>query len=204
MMKQCILILLTVFSFSSCVAQKKKIISHCNKLEGTNTNIRNLIDIDGYYPGIMFFEDGSYVKNFWFKAGSTDSLIRNDMSAYLHSWIDDKGLMQWSAYWGVYRIEGDIIIAQTINPGNFWRGWEYSEIRYKIIDKNTINAFYYSDPTEPDRGKILNYTYNFIPCDSLPTANNPLKEYKWLWRHESDWKEYMQKIEQKKKQFKKK
>ena len=192
MMKQYISILLTIFFFSSCAAQKKEIISQCNKLEGTNTKIRDLINIDGFYPGLMFFDDGSFVFNVRFQVDATEKLT-------LHSWIDDNGLMQWSDYWGAYRIEGDTIIAHTVQPGTFWRGWEFSEYRYKVIDRNTINAFYYSvSPLEGGRGKAVNYTYKFVPCDSLPQENNPLKKYKWFWINEQDWKNYMQRIEQQK------
>lgn len=203
-MKQYVLILLTVFFFSSCVAQKKEIIFYCNKLEGTNTNIRDLINIDGNYPGIMFFDDGSFVFNVLFQADATENLISENMSAYLHSWIDDKGMMQWSDYWGAYRIEGDTIIAHVVQPGIFWRGWEFNEFRYKIIDRNTIKAFYFSVSPTAGSGERINHTYKFAPCDSLPHENNLLKKYKWFWRNESDWKVYMEKVKQIKKQYKKK
>jgi hypothetical protein len=39
----------------------------------------------------------------------------------------------------------------------------------------------------------------FSPADSLPSSDCWLKEEKWIWRHESDWKAYMEKIKQKKK-----
>jgi hypothetical protein len=204
-MKQYVIIILALFSLYSCGAckNKKNIITYCNKLEGTDTNIRNLINIDGYYrsssANIMFFEDGSYVMNVFFKPNATDSLIRTNMSNWVKSWIDNKGLFQWGATWGVYRIEGDTIIAHTVTPGNFWSAWGFDEFRYEIINRTAIKEFYFSvSPMELNSGKSLNFKYEFISCDLLPSSDNFLKENKWIWRHESDWKNYMQMIEQKK------
>lgn len=45
---------------------------------------------------------------------------------------------------------------------------------------------------------------HFTPADTLPSSDNWLKENKWIWRNESDWKNYMQHVEQIKKQYKKK
>jgi len=70
MKKQFIFLLFTLCCFS-CISQKKEVITKSTiKLEGRNTNIRNLLDIDGYYyidssdkkyGSIMFYEDGSWV-----------------------------------------------------------------------------------------------------------------------------------------------
>lgn len=199
-MKRYLIILLAIFSLYSCGAckNKKDIIAYCNKLEGKSTNIRNLIDIDGYYPGIMFFEDGSFVSEVHFQESATTNLIQKDMTKWLHSWIDDNGLMQWSGYWGAYRIEGDTIITTMVNPGNFWRGWEFREKRYKVIHRTTIQCFYSSISPKGLDGRDGNAIFKFLPCDSIPLENNPLKRHKWFWKNESDWKNYMQMIKQKK------
>jgi len=45
---------------------------------------------------------------------------------------------------------------------------------------------------------------HLTPLDVLPPSDNWLKENKWIWRNESDWKAYMQHVGQIKKQYKKK
>lgn len=42
-------------------------------------------------------------------------------------------------------------------------------------------------------------TLRYTTIDSLPPSDNWLKEKKWIWRNESDWKDYKRKIEEKKK-----
>ena len=42
------------------------------------------------------------------------------------------------------------------------------------------------------------YLY-FTPADSLPSSDCWLKEEKWIWRNEQDWKDYMERIKEKKK-----
>jgi len=202
-MKQYIIILLMIFSSFSCATNKGTVIKHCIKLEGKNTNIRDLIDIDGYYTGnrndnsggFMFFDDGTFI-TFRFKESATTDSIQKNMTKWLYNWVNKNGLFQWGTYDGTYRIEGDTIIVRTIFISYaLLRGWESTEYRFKVIDRKTINNFYclYS-PDKANSEKRVDYNYMFVPCDSLPTADMPLKEYKWIWRNEQDWKNYMQKM----------
>jgi hypothetical protein len=219
-MKQYILILLTIFSFSSCAARKHEVISKSIiKLEEKNTNIRDLINIEGYYThtkdssfiisnNIMFFEDGSYACSFTFKEGTTYEKVKKNMSSCVTSWIRNNQI-RWGTYWGVYRLEGDTIIGYCYIRSGLWGGeWSLDEIRYKIKDRTTIIPIYSRGLLKVDEKYYKEFNispwiknnspYQFVPCDSLPPSDCWLKEEKWIWRHESDWKDYMNMIEQKK------
>jgi len=82
MKKQAIFFLFILCCYS-CASQKKEVITKSTiKLEGKKTNIRDLIEIDGYYPSsnqeygsMMFFEDGTWV-HFHFKEDISDSEIK--------------------------------------------------------------------------------------------------------------------------------
>ena len=210
MKKQLILFVLLLCCFS-CVSQKKGVIAKSTiKLEGRNTNIRDLIEIDGYYyyqeqdyPGYrMFFEDGTYV-SFSFNRDIPENERKTNMSKSVTRWIGNKQV-NWGNYWGVYKIEGDTLIAYYYLRGSFWTPWYLNELRYKIIDRTTILPIYSKGllPSDEQYGrdpwlKNANY-FHFTPADSLPSSDNWLKEEKWIWRNEQDWRDYMEKIKQKK------
>jgi hypothetical protein len=150
----------------------------------------------------MFFENGIYTYNFFFKKGTTESQTQKNMSNCI-DWID-KEQTRWGAYWGTYRIEGDTIIAHSFLKGNLTREWIFYEKRYKILDRTTFKIIYSQSllresPHQKDPWDLkLNYSLSrFIPADSLPSSNCWLKEEKWIWQNESDWKNYMEKIKQK-------
>lgn len=209
--------------FFSCASQKKEIIAKSIiKLEGKDTSIRDLIEIDGYYSkvnmandvnsNIMFFEDGTYV-NFGFKEGVSKSKIRHNMAKSVHHWGNNNEI-SWGNYWGTYKIKKDTIIAYYYAKGSYWSSWMFYEIRYKVQNRITIIPIYSKGLLENDEqydkeNNIIPWINNgkeliFYPADSLPSSDNWLKENKWIWRNESDWKNYMQHVEQIKKQYKKK
>jgi hypothetical protein len=219
MKKQIILIISSLIAIS-CISQKKEIISKSTiKLEGGNTNIRDLIEIDGYYQDQdysshkMFFEDGMYVSSFSFKKDIPENEIKANMSKSLAGGIEDKQF-SWGNYWGVYKIEGDTIVVYYYLRGSFWTPWYFDEVRYKIIDRTAIQQIYrkglrkadeqdYKDSDKSPWIKNGDKLY-FNSADSLPSSDCWLKEEKWIWRNESDWKSYMEKIKQKKKEYRKK
>jgi len=91
------------------------------------------------------------------------------------------------------------------DKGTFWKGWSLSEERYKVIDRKTVQRIFYrgllkiNDSYYTDNSPwIYDEVMHFTPANSLPSSDNWLKEEKWIWRNESDWKDYMQRIEQKK------
>jgi hypothetical protein len=210
------LIILWIFLPLSCSSQKKEIISKSTiKLDGKNTNIRDIINIDGLYRDIsdsafaisnnvMFFEDGSYTWSFHFKEGVTYDNINRNMSEWVKKWDENKQI-RWGGYWGVYRIEGDTIIGNYFEKGLLLRCWTFGEERYKIMDSTTIKKIYLKSLLKGDENYYNSkspwlsneVSVHFVPADSLPSSDCWLKEEKWIWRNESDWKSYMEKINQK-------
>ncbi|MDR3340069.1 MAG: hypothetical protein LBT25_08295 [Candidatus Symbiothrix sp.] len=180
------------FSFSSA-SQRKEIISKLTiKLEGNKTNISDFIDINGYYSNadfgsgiranVIFFSDGTYVWQFKFREDATEDSISNNIGRWIYTWIEDKQI-RWGNYWGVYRIEGDTIIGNFFVKGSFWRGWSFTEERYKIIDKTTIKkiSLKYLLKSDNNSETWMSDYYHFIPADSLPPSDCWLKEEKWIW-----------------------
>ena len=213
MKKQFILFIFLLCGFS-CASQKKEIISKSAiKLEGVSTNVNDFININGYYSNagfgagvrsnLIFFADGTYVWQFGFKKDAMEDSIATNIGKWIYSWIED-GQIRWGNYWGVYRIEGDTIIGNFFIKGTFGRGWSFDEERYKIIDKNTVEKIYLKGLLKADdsyyefNSPWMSVFFQFIPADSLPSSDCWLKEEKWIWRNESDWKNYMEKIKQKK------
>lgn len=214
MKKHLTLFLFLLFLFS-CALQKKEIITKSSfKLEGKNTNIRNLLDIDGYYTsipdqknlgGIMFFEDGSWV-SFYFKINATDSDIRNNLSKSITRWEENK-LTRWGTYWGVYTLKNDTILLHQYFKGTFWgNGWSVDESRFKIVDHQTIKYIYFKPLLKVDecyyhdRSPWMDGAVShFVRTDSLPSSDCWLKEEKWIWSNESDWEAYMERIKLEKK-----
>lgn len=215
MKKQWILFILITCSFF-CASQKKEIIAKSTiKLEGKNTNIRDLMEIDGYYirpdypqyGNIMFFEDGTWVY-FSFKRGLSENDKKENLIKSVECWSENNQI-RWGSYWGVYRIRNDTIRVHRYDKGSFWKGWSLSEERYKIINKKTIKRIYFRGILKADDSYyefnspwIYDADLYFTPADSLPSSDNWLKEKKWIWRHERDWKAYMEKIKQEKKKRK--
>jgi len=216
------LLMTIIFSLSTipCTSQKREtILQSTIKLEGKNTSIKNLIEIDGYYQNLdsargpsylMFFDDGSCY-SIWFKEGVTDEMKRKNLSQTIRTW-KEKGLLKGDIYSGVYTINGDTIVRQYfVKAGIFNWNWSFSETKYKIIDRQTLKdindeEFLTKLKKEYNRKEYpyydinkTNFIYKFVPADSLPSSNSWLKEEKWIWRNESDWRNYMEKIKQKKK-----
>ena len=203
---------------ASCASQKREMISKSIiKLEGKSSNIRDFIEIDGYYQREdsirgtayqMFFEDGTYVAILWFKEGVTERMKRENLSQAIYSW-KQKGQIRWGIRWGAYKIEKDTIVGQFFQKGTLIDGWwECVEEKYVIIDRKTLRPIYFKSlfkedeksETNPYEISEENSIYKFIPADSLPSSDCWLREEKWIWRNEQDWKDYMEKIKQKKKQ----
>ncbi|MDR3244943.1 MAG: hypothetical protein LBT50_00740 [Prevotellaceae bacterium] len=217
-MKTQLMVILFLLPTTACVSQKREMISKSTiKLEGENTNIRNFIEIDGYYQrmdlllegGKMFFEDGIYV-GFWFKENVTESMTSENLSQAARSW-KQKGEVRLGGIWGAYRIEQDTLIGQSFQTGTFIGGgwWICAEAKYEIIDRRTLKLVYYKSLFKDDEDRYTsqypyevsqkNFIYKFVPADSLPTSDCWLKEKKWIWQNESDWKEYMDKLNLRKK-----
>ena len=169
------------------------------------------MEIDGYYirpdypqyGNIMFFDDGTWVY-FFIKEDLSVDEIKTNLSKSVESWRKNKQI-RWGSYWGVYYIQNDTIVIHRYDRRSYLKVWSLSEERYKIINRKHVQRIYYqgilkvNDSSYKLRSPwIYDDNLNFVPADSLPAPDNWLKEEKWMWRSESDWKDYMQKIERKK------
>jgi hypothetical protein len=211
-MKKIMIILSSLIFCLSCASQKKEIIAKSTiKLEGKNTNIRDLLEIDGVFNfSTVFYEDGTWV-NFSMEKNDDDRI--NNLFNYVNTWIKGRQI-RWGTNWGVYKIQNDTIITYSYNQGSLLVEWLLDEGRFKIIDRKTIKLIYAGELLDVyKRSKeernvspwIERDPIHFTPVDTLPPADCWLKEEKWIWRQESDWKAYMQHVvEQVKKQYKKK
>jgi hypothetical protein len=222
-MKIQIILIFLLLLVVSCASQKREIIAKSTiKLEGQNTNIRNLIEIDGYYQDtdtlqyssyMMFFEDGVWAT---FHVITYVRLSENERRAKIpksvKNWMEKKE-MNWVHRWGVYKIVEDTLVVYYYDKGHFWKGWSFYETRYKVIDRTTILPIYSKGllKTDEQYDKTINFNpwiknrdkLYFNSADSLPSSDCWLKEEKWIWRNEKDWKDYMQKVKQIRKEYKK-
>lgn len=218
-MKYFIFIICLLFSFS-CVSQKKDVITKSTiKFEGKNTNITDLVCIKGLFhssnyqsnENVIFFEDGTVIKFLSKEQIEKNQNIVNLSDPVYHS--ESKGRIRFLGQRGVYTVKNDTIITHMYGAPALLVGWLLDEERYKILDRKTIKKIYVKGLLkahekyykESGQSPWIDETImHFYPADTLPSSDNWLKENKWIWRNESDWKNYMQHVEQIKKQYKKK
>lgn len=189
----------------SCIhiSQNKQFICKSNiKLEGKNTDIRDLIEIDGIYGNWMFFEDGTWVE-FFLKKKKNDKI--SNLLYYVNTW-KKSGQTMWGVRWGVYTTQNDTIFVRIYEKGHWFREWSFFEWRFKVIDRKAISLVYYKPLFDFEEQYykennispwIQGDTIKFISADTLPSSDCWLKEKKWIWKNESDWKNYMEKIKKK-------
>jgi hypothetical protein len=163
--------------------------------------------MDTFYLNIMFWDDGTTAYNF---AGTPDTyqLYFDEILSNMERGKKDYFFRTVS--WGNYRIIGDTIKAQYVHvPENFslndyWYGYERC---FKIINRNTLEYL-------PLMTKSLNWNTDknsldemqkelkekketlaiFMPIERIPPPNCWLKQEKWFWCNEEDWKEYQKQV----------
>lgn len=175
-----------------------------NRLEGKNTGLDSLIRIDGYYSmknldskdttyrfNFIFFNDGTYAAQF-----HPYALPHKNCEYY-----DWDGYPVFGPYafrvgeWGVYQISHDTIKSQILMLGACYVSSSGYDRRFKIIDKQTLKYVYTNSFEKTWSFNIKEYSLaGFVPLDTLPSSDFPYKEDKFFWRHESDWKAYMERI----------
>jgi hypothetical protein len=209
-----IFLMVVLFTISvNLFSQKKEIIAKSTiKLEGKNTTIRDLIEIDGYYSkanckkcntiaGIMFFDDGIWV-DFRFKKDVTEDEIKTNMWKNVASGLDYKRTIRWGENWGIYEIHNDTIIVSIFGYA-YIMGDFLVEQRYKVLDRNNIQLVYAKSLLKKDEKNAESpwmepFNYQFISAYSLPSSDCWIKEQQWTWRNEQDWRDYMERIKQNK------
>lgn len=187
------------------------------------TNIRDIINIDGYfvhaepedvdssYTYFMFFEDGMVNMRVHDYSVFAPSNKDEDIVQYIRQVVSDENAKKSKMFynslgWGKYTITNDTIKI------NYHSGWGYPncyafEMWFKVIDRTHIVDIYFSRITA-DTPNMTEYQKNqevyketipsrFIPLKNLPSSDCWLKKKKWFWKNESDWENYMEKIKKK-------
>lgn len=179
-----------------------------NCFEGKSTNIRSLIDIDGYYImydlegyyygfknefedtldiNMIFYEDGTLFYNFFSRFD-----YPKDIPGFLKKMTQngDKDPFYFGFYWGVYRIDGDTIKAQYINHARGMAPWDAREEWFKVVNRNTLTCIYAKMLGEKmTEVAIVNYkkaisrytAARFVPLEVIPPPNCWLKKEEWFW-----------------------
>ena len=193
-----------------------------------DTGIESLINIDGYYiifyPGTgfwkgsdsyMFYKNGLFTMNL---PGEYDSVKKQyDISLGLQETAEnpngEKAKRFYNKIWGSYIVCGDIIKIQYVDKPFPLSSTYGGEEWFKVIDRNTLISIN-SMPLSTDKSDWQNYEHEyyksirdekrkyravFMPVPVKPNPDEAwiLKE-KWFWCNEQGWKNFMQKIEQKK------
>ena len=189
-----------------------------NRFDSNGYPIENLIRIDGYYQyqsvyvarekdnlkiydsiliNILFFKDGTYAENFFFKKDLNKSEISQNLEKAIYKKKDQKIHVN---YWGIYRIIKDTIIVQSLFRAGPNSMWNLSETSYKVLDRTTLKII---KQIPLLKGEIVEYDISkdsylkFNQADSLPSSNNWLKDQKRFWKNSADYELYNKKVEEK-------
>lgn len=164
-----------------------------NCYEAGNTGLSSKLNINGYYEirdpiknndasnvNMIFFKDGSYVRNFFPENGMS-------IEEYLSNVDKDSNFYNW-AYWGIYKVKNDTIICQYMSNKSLTAPRIIREIWYKIIDSTTIKLFFNTKLAEKvevwqqrnfnsyvDRDVIATLT----SCNCIPPSNSWIKKQLW-------------------------
>ncbi len=192
--------------------------SFTNRFEGKNTGIGSLIEVDGYYKiwakgdfvknfrtnqmdsfflNTIFYEDGSFVYNFFSLEG-----YPKDINGYLKQVVKNgnKDEFHFGFYWGIYTLSNDTIKAQYINnaSNSYLAPWLGAEYWFKVRNANTLEIINEGDLGKMPVADITEYNKCFLKyspaifhhTEMVPSSYNWLKNQKWLWRNEYDWKKF--------------
>ena len=205
---------LLLMNFASCLYTPvpkhiKQNFTYCYSEE--NTNIEDLININGYY-----IETTPYTRyDFRTKETVLDTFYRRFMflkdGLYLDTFLRYDSLSSTfldSYYIGKYVISGDTIKVQYIDRPNPPSGHSAWETWFKVVSRDTIIKIYAIPLYKKSKSDWKNwYDYKpewkaqivpaiFVPINLTPISNCWLKQKKWFWCSESDWKEYMNRVKE--------
>ena len=182
---------------------------------GKETDIESHIDINGYYTSggqdcMIFFKDG-IVATFIFEnreIHTSDTCI-NLLHAITRMY-KNKPHISFGYLQGMYWIEGDTIKIRFLGQtGGSLTPWFFHESWCKIVDRQTLKYIYLKPLLDMDADTVQTVEewqsntkrslVRFHCADSIPSSDCWLKEEKWFWCNEQDWKNYMEKIKEGKK-----
>jgi hypothetical protein len=149
---------------------------------------------------MMFFADGIFVREF-------EQLICNscadldDKIQYLRNLENNKegkvSLFYNSFVWGVYKIEGNTVKTQSTNRQS-WPNpyWDLFEQWYLIKENGTLELVYTKnliDGRYSSEKQNTYDTYDFIETNLNLTSDTWLKNEKWFWCDEEQYKKWKEK-----------
>jgi hypothetical protein len=186
-------VLFSHISFSQKIPNKyKKYFKNC--CNPKTTNIRSLIEIDGFFKmglvylnesqaervdtfftRILFYEDGFKVSAWGGVSGQSDNefLIQVDKNGA-------KDYFYKNAFWGQYQIRNDTIVTRSILPGTFMRATSVEENIYKVINRTTILLVGHSDLTNLKANKNNTSNIQYLPANFIYSNIIPVNKHSWL------------------------
>ena len=215
-MRKILIILLSLLISQSCSSVPKEIKQKFGICyTGKDTDIESHIDINGYYTsggqgGMIFFKDGMYTTPIFENREINTSDTCVNLVHAITRMYKNKPHISIGYHQGMYWIEGDTIKVRSFGQtGGRFTPWSFWEEWYKIIDRQTLKIIYEKplldmdarfvqtvDEWQRERKRSL---VRFHCADSIPSSDCWLKEEKWFWCNEQDWKNYMERIKERKK-----
>ena len=167
---------------------------------------------DTCYHYFMFYNNGLFVYNIRdiYYDDSKKEWVKKDVPLFLKDFSENSEAPGanyfYGNFWGSYIIDSDTIkIQKFYKAGSFNDSWHGREEWYRIIDKNTIlriNSFnmpkaLYSQPSyQPVY--MIQHPAIFVSLAKPKSDKSWILKEKWFWCNERDWKDYMERIKQKK------
>lgn len=152
------------------------------------------LEYDTTFANLLFFNDGTFASEFYNNIDDMEHLF-NEISK--HGKNSD---FFRTGYWGVYIIDGDTLKTQSINhPSALSSTWHAVERWYKIVDMETIRIIgakklgTSTGETKTTmsfnrRADEIFWEAKFIPQEILPSSDSWLKDEKWFWCNEENYK----------------
>lgn len=138
------------------------------QITGKDTGLSHILNIDGYYEGI----------------GKCNDVVL----------FYPDGFLDFNSQQGVYRIEGDSVIAVNLYTIGEAPDNSLTSAKMRIIDRDHIELIWMVD-REKDFD-AMHSTYgrkmSFVKLDAMPPFNGgKLVKQKFIWRSENDMKEWL-------------
>ena len=167
------------------------------------TGIDTLINIDGHYSALIFYENGLVARPIYM---DIEQLRRNDFS-FIEKVAKNPETKESKSFYnfidcGSYVIDGDMIKVQMLhNHHSINDEWDGIEEWYKIIDKNTlllVDMFLLTtNKNQREQSRRQYKYYNHFPKQvtiaslpaKLPSEYHWILKKKWFWCNKQDWKE---------------
>ena len=180
-----------------------------------HTDIRELIDIDGYYfcdsdfyswycsRNMLFYDDGSFSFFHWKDHDTNErywslakmKIAEDSMSKLTNVNLEENIQPLFSQRWawerlvgGAYVIEGDRIITETPCIFNF--EWVLCRNYFRVVDRRTLKREVWQLVGDDSIKFDSLAVFRFIPAENPPDPDYMMaKDKKWMWKDKKEWKE---------------